>query len=332
MKKQLRQLNALIKMSEMINSALDINTIKERAIDSAKTLLGAEAASLLLLDGETGHLYFEVAIGEKGEEVKRITLEPGQGIAGWVVENGEPVIINDVSSDKRFYGLVDKQTGFSTKRVVCVPLKLKEEIIGSLQVINGSEGDFLEEDMVILYALANQIAIALENAKLYEESITDHLTGLYHRKYLEARLEDELTMSKRHKNMFGLAFIDIDHFKKINDTYGHPTGDKVLKEISRLMLNKIRPSDVLSRYGGEEFALILPHSTFDGARDVCTRVRESVERLDFGGIKTTISAGFIHFDGKDKHCTLSNLVEKADEALYKAKREGRNRVEGTQHN
>ncbi|MCX8070568.1 MAG: GAF domain-containing protein [Thermodesulfovibrionales bacterium] len=165
----IEKLNSLIVISGLINSSLDISEIRRRAIESALKLLKAEAGSILFVDNQTGELFFDTAIGEKGEDVKRVRLKKGQGIAGWVVENRKSQIVNDVQSDKRFFKEADDKSGFKTRNMICVPLITKHKILGVFQVINKIEGDFLIEDLEMLTALSNQVAIAVENAQLYDE-------------------------------------------------------------------------------------------------------------------------------------------------------------------
>jgi len=158
-----------MELSSLINSTLDPREIRKRAIEAATRLMDAEAGSLLLVDQETEELFFEVALGDKGEELKEIRLKRGEGIAGWVAVHKEPIMIHDVQSDQRFFKLADEKTTFMTKNMICVPVETKEKILGVLQSINKKEGSFDKEDMKVFIALANQVAIAIENAYLYEE-------------------------------------------------------------------------------------------------------------------------------------------------------------------
>lgn len=169
LEKKFKQLVTLMDLSTLINSTLDTREIRKRAIEAATRLANSETGSLLLVDRETGDLFFEVALGEKGERLKEIRLARGEGIAGWVVETGESLIVNDVQSDPRFFKMADKKSSFQTKNMICVPVKTKDKIIGALQVINKKESLFDEEDKEGLFALANQVAIAVENANLYQE-------------------------------------------------------------------------------------------------------------------------------------------------------------------
>ncbi len=166
---KIKQLNTLIELSALINSSLDIAEIRKRAIEAATELVNTEAGSLLFLDDETGDLYFDVAIGEKGEKVKTIRLKKGQGIAGWVAEHDEPVIINDAQNDPRFFKGADEKSGFVTKSMICVPVKTKDKLVGVLQAVNKKGASFDNDDLDLLTGLSNQVAIAIENARLYDE-------------------------------------------------------------------------------------------------------------------------------------------------------------------
>lgn len=169
LERKIRQFKTLIELSSLVNSTLDTREIRKRAIEAATSLVNAESGSLLLVDQETGELFFEVALGEKGKRLKEIRLEKGQGIAGCVAETGEPVIADDVQSDPRFFKGADEKSSFRTKNMICVPVMTKNKIVGVLEAINKRDGMFDEEDKEGLMALANQVAVAIENANLYQE-------------------------------------------------------------------------------------------------------------------------------------------------------------------
>jgi HD-GYP domain-containing protein (c-di-GMP phosphodiesterase class II) len=162
------KLEILTKLNSLLNSSLDFEYVKIRAITAVTELLGCETSSLLLKD-DKGKLFFEVALGEKGEIVKRFQLKMGEGIAGWVAMHGEPLIVCKAQEDPRFFKEVDQAADFVTRNIICVPLRIKEGIIGVIQGINKREGKFTQDDLELFIALADQIAIALDNARLYEE-------------------------------------------------------------------------------------------------------------------------------------------------------------------
>jgi HD-GYP domain-containing protein (c-di-GMP phosphodiesterase class II) len=162
------KLEILTRLSGLLNSSLDFEYVKRKTITAVTELLDCETSSLLLKD-EKGQLFFEVALGEKGEIVKRFQLKMGEGIAGWVALHGEPLIVHRAVEDPRFFKDVDQASDFVTHNIICVPLRIKEEIIGVVQGINKREGEFTQDDLELSQPFADQIAIALDNARLYEE-------------------------------------------------------------------------------------------------------------------------------------------------------------------
>nr|MBP6743315.1 GGDEF domain-containing protein [Deltaproteobacteria bacterium] len=186
----------------------------------------------------------------------------------------------------------------------------------------------------ILHVLANQIAGSLDNARMYREleamATTDGLTGLTNRRAFQERLTEMLGRAERHGRPLTLLLCDIDHFKKINDTYGHPVGDTVLKRVAQVVAAQVRKIDIAARYGGEEFAVVLESTDQEGGRQLAERIRQEVQKLVLaqeqggGTFGCTLSLGISTFpsDGQDGRL----LIQRADQALYYAKRNGRNRA------
>ena len=164
-----RELSALLKSSALINSSLQTTDVLNFAMKAAEEFMEAEASSVFELDSEKGEIFVRLARGEKGGFIQARRLKPGEGIAGWVIQNGEPVIVEDVQKEGRFSDRFDKETGFRTRSLICVPLTIREKTVGAIQVINKKNGaSFTEEDTELLTALGQQIAVALDNAKLYQ--------------------------------------------------------------------------------------------------------------------------------------------------------------------
>ena len=163
------QLRTLTKLSAILNSTLDPKEVQKRAMEAATELMNAQVGSLLLVDEKNNELYFEVALGEKGAQVKAIRLKIGEGIAGWVAQHGEPLIVEDVQKDPRFAKKADKKSSFVTRNMICVPVRIKDKTIGVLQAINKEEGAFAQEHLELFQMLANQVGIAVENARLMED-------------------------------------------------------------------------------------------------------------------------------------------------------------------
>lgn len=173
------QLETMAMLSTLLNSSLESDSVRQTAIDAARTLVNCEASSLLFLNPKTGGLYFDIAIGDQGARVKTIELEKGQGVAGWVAENRKPIVIKDAQNDPRLFRGADKQSGFITRNMLCVPVATRNKFIGVLQALNKRERTFDQTDARLLTALASQIAVALENAQLYE-SLKESLYSVVH--------------------------------------------------------------------------------------------------------------------------------------------------------
>lgn len=212
-----------------------------------------------------------------------------------------------------------------------IPLIAKNEPLGLLVLEDPEDGEpFQDEDQVLLWQLGSQIAIAIHNAKLYALAVTDGLTGLFVRRYFDLRLEEEYAAAARYNRTFSVMLFDIDHFKKFNDTHGHQTGDQVLQQFARLLEENTRDADICCRYGGEEMTVILPETSLQEAALLANKLCALVRNHAFHGadgqeLNVTTSIGVAqHHRGLPHPATL---VEAADQALYRAKKLGRNRVE-----
>ena len=322
----------LFKMLEtlaLINSTQDLDKLLGLIMKSIKGVMDAEASSLMLLDPKTNELYFSTVEGGS-DRVKEIRIKADQGIAGHVCQTAKPLIVNDVSQSKYFLKTVDHKTHFKTKSIICVPLINRNKTIGVIQALNKKDGqDFSEEDLKLFTAFAHQVSVAIDNARLYNMAFYDALTKVFMRRYFEAWLKQEFARVKRYRTDLSVIMFDIDHFKKINDTYGHQAGDYVLRELSETVKSSIREADIFARYGGEEFVVCLPETTLEKAKVSAERIRQAVEKKSFvfegKKIPVTVSLGLASFRQTPEE-TEEQFMKDADQALYASKEGGRNRV------
>lgn len=234
------RLKTVISLSPLINSSLDPLEVRRQAVAAATTLLDAEAGSLFLLDEENGELYFEIALGDKGEAIKDLRLKKGEGIAGWVVDNGVPLLVSDARNDSRFCHQFDEQSSFITRNLVCVPVTIKGTVIGALEAVNKRAGRFTANDMEILGSLAQQVAIALENARLYEEN-SRNLSAMIAQERRH-RVEKERLVKDLHDGIGGIA-TNISLLAEISlrgDTPGMEKGLSTIAELSRELITELR--------------------------------------------------------------------------------------------
>ncbi len=253
-------------------------------MEKINEVLRPDTWSLLLMDLEKNELYFQIATGKGAEALKNVRIKTGQGLAGWVAQTGEAVVVPDTSKDSRFFAQVDERTKMETRSIVAVPVRFREQCLGVIELINciGEEG-FSHRDLALLEALADYAAIAIENARhvqrIHELTITDDCTTLYNARHLNFMLDTEIYRSHRYAFEFSLIFIDLDHFKSVNDTYGHLMGSKLLNEIGQAIKDKCRLIDLAFRYGGDEFVLLLPQTSKENAMGVARRVHKLIREM-----------------------------------------------------
>ncbi len=331
-----------LKEKEVLNTAAtrlipvkEPDVLYETILDMSVRLTEAEKGSLMLMNEELSCLTVRAAKGINRRLLTDIKVKAGEGVAGWVFKEGVPLVMDDI--EKNEWGF-PKRHKYRTGSFVSVPLKLGEKIIGVLNLSDKISGEvFSEDDMALISSFASYAVIALERSTYYSLaghlkalSVTDSLTGLFNRRYFEERFFEELNRSDRHNLAFSLAMIDIDDFKLFNDSEGHLAGDEILKSIAAIAKDCLRVSDVLARFGGEEFAVIMPQTEREEAVLVAERIRRSIkEQIPstwsfFPRKSITVSIGIATFpyDGKDR----KELIRNADKALYMAKMEGKDRT------
>ncbi len=333
LQKQMYNLSILYDVGKALNFIDDLSVLISHILDRAIDIAGSQKGSLMLYNLESNELIVRVVRGlDKDTEEKILNgeiqcrrIKIGEGIAGRVFATGDSMIINNISEDPRF---VDSMNTYATN-ILCIPLKVYQETIGVINMTDKKDGGcFTENDLQTVTALANQVAIAINNAKLYELAVTDSITKLLIRRHFMQRLDDEIKRTKRYSHKLVLIMLDFDNFKEINDTYGHQAGDKVLMEVGKILRKAVRASDFVGRYGGEEFCIALPETGGEGAKLFCERLRKTFETTAFTfqdiRIYKTISIGYAIYP--DNAEDLNDLISKSDLSLYKAKRDGRNRV------
>ncbi len=305
-------------------------------MEIAADLVGASRGSIMLIDKKGKNLQIGFCKGMNSSLAQSITVKLGEGIAGKVASSGIPLLVDDVEKDNRVR--MPNRPRFKTKSLLSVPLKLRDKTIGVLNLSDKEDrGAFNESDLNLLASFANLASLMIERTwalertfQLEKLSITDHMTGLYNHRFLRTRLEEELNRSTRNGLNLTVIFIDLDFFKIYNDIGGHLAGDAALKKAADILKASVRDMDIVVRYGGEEFCIVLPDTSKNEAVQVAERIRQEIEKekfpkeedMPFG--RLTASFGIASFP-EDGH-TFTTLIHSADLALYRAKAEGRNRV------
>ncbi len=324
------KLKLVIEINSYITKSLEGEEVQQRILHQVKRLLHCESSSILLVDRELNRLKFAyLSKDEEGKQLMNLNLRLGEGIAGTVWSDGNPIIINDAQNDPRFTDKVDKKANTQTHSLIAVPLTYKGEIIGVIEAINKLSDDFNAFDMEMLQYISTQSAIAIKNAELYDMANKDGMTKLFTKKYFRERLNEEWNRSDRYNHPLSLVIFDIDNFKNFNNTYGHQAGDRVLMELGKIIISSSRSIDMPCRYGGEEFTIILPETTREEALIVLERIRQKAEQLNIEYnnifINFTISGGLASIPELSPK-NVEEFIEMADKALYFSKKNGRNQV------
>jgi diguanylate cyclase (GGDEF)-like protein len=329
---------AIAELTKSITPIQNYETLTRTILDLSAHLLKAEQGSLMLIDQETDALFLEARKGVV-EGIVDIRINRGEGIAGRVAKFGEPILVEDLENDPRINQ--KNRHNYKTRSFVSVPLKIDERIIGVLNLSDKVSGEvFNEDDLSLIQSFATQAAIVMERQvfinkteELKKLTITDPLTGLLNRRYLSERLKNELARAERHLHPLSLLMLDLDGFKKCNDSHGHLFGDSILKNIAEILFHTVRSMDIVARYGGDEFMVILPETGEPLAVDIAERMRGNIMRKvalppDIaapGPHALTASIGVACFP--EHGDTVELLLENVDKALYRAKNKGKNRVE-----
>lgn len=337
---ELRQTNTVLdrkvfdlSVRNMINQTIinkNDDTVFAEMLQTITRIMDTQRASIMLLDPQNRTLSMKVTSSNQSQSenssVPNISFALGEGIAGSVAKTRKTVMTNNPTDESIFKSYGDLRLDSEFKNLLTVPLIAGDELLGVINLTN-KKTNFLEEDQFLVEDIADQIAIAIQKTRLYELAITDGLTGLFIKRYFMLRLDSEIARAKRNNQSLSLLIFDIDHFKKFNDTYGHPLGDRVIKTVADITKNSLRGEiDIAARYGGEEFAVILPQTNIDGAKMTAERIRKSVEIASIAHknelLKVTISVGGTCYLEETDNSEV--LIERADKALYTSKNAGRN--------
>jgi len=291
-------------------------------------ILPAEHASVRVLDGDRARLLIG-ARGGAGKDHPALTFEPGRGIVGWVVTHGEVARVDDADSDPRFVAASSARQGFVIRSLLAAPLWSGDRVVAVLGVTSAERSAFSADHELVASLLANCAAPAIERARLQRLTITDPLTLAFNKRYLAPRLEQEMARAKRQRSELSILLMDLDHFKQVNDRYGHAIGDRVLRSFAERVRGLVRVSDVLLRNGGEEFLLLMPELSAEDALRAAERIRELMASSPISvaedlELRQTLSIGVAVWDGQEHGAALES---RADEAMYAAKRAGRDRVQ-----
>ncbi len=324
------RLSALNQIAAELTSTLSLDELLEQIMDHGIHLTGAMAACIAFYNQESGDFEGCVTQGLSDHFVKNIAFRPG-GLADEAFSTGSCILSNDLLETKHKLSALTRDEGI--RSFVCLPLTGHSQCLGVIYFYRHDQDMFQHDETDLLTTFATLAAGAIVNARLFRETLSlatfDGLTGLYNRRSYDDRLALEIKRSDRYNKSFAVALLDIDHFKNVNDTYGHPAGDVVLQQIAVILKKQTRDVDIVARYGGEEFVCLLTELDESHVRNVTERIRKAIADANFqlpngNTIPVTVSFGVASFPHSAKSTEM--LMTYVDQALYVAKHEGRNRV------
>jgi len=311
-------------IDQRISSILELHHLFDFIIEKSTQILAVQRCSLMILDTDAQELLIKGAKGLAEDIIINTRVKFGESIAGSVARDGNPLLVTDIEVEPN----IARKNGlpYKSKSFLCVPIKVRGKVIGVFNASDkGLQGEeiFTQMDLKVISMIIQQAAIAIENANYCREleylSTTDSLTGLYNRRYFMRTFRSEVERSKRHDNPLCLLMFDVDDLKSYNDEYGHLEGDQMLKEISRVVKGSLRELDVVCRYAGDEFMVILPETSILQVKAVAQKIQQAVSNLRLKKM-VTISMGIATCR---KNINVHDFILKTDQALYQTKKEGR---------
>jgi diguanylate cyclase (GGDEF)-like protein len=312
-----------------VEPTLEVDKVLPQILDVVKKLLNPQRCSIMLVDND-GILKIKIGDNISPTAMREVKLNVTEGIAGKALQLAQPVVVKDISKSEFYYKFFSVEKPVRKERLVVLPLKIDDKNLGVINLHFNTNTKFPSTvfEKSLLKILANYISRIIDNCYKYFDVVSDSMTRMYNHNYILKRLEQEIELSKKFRSTLSLIMIDIDHFKQINDNYGHQAGDKVIITIAKIIKDNIRFSDIAGRYGGEEFCIILPNTKLNDAVNVAQRLKNSIsnEKIlvqDGQQISVTCSFGVKEYEVDE---TVDEFLKKTDNLLYQAKFLGRDRI------
>ena len=321
--RQMDHLRVFHDVARALTASLELEEILGAIMDKMAQFFGPERWSLLMVDDVSGELYYAIAVGENAESLKGLRVPLGEGVAGWVAATGNPLIVPDVALDPHWSAFATKHPDLKIQSIACVPVRAGNKTLGVIQLLNSKLDLLSEYSISFLRILCDYAAIAIQNARsmtlIQELTITDDVTGLFNARHLYTMLGEQVARGQ----VFSLMFVDLDHFKSVNDTHGHLLGSRLLAEIGGLLKRSLGPNNGAFRYGGDEFVALLPGMGKAAASGTTMALCEDLRNARFlegAGLSLHVSGSFGLATFPEDGDTVQTILRSADTMMYEAKK------------
>lgn len=320
-------------VARALTSTLELESILRTIMDQMAHFFGPETWSLMMVDDAREDLYYAISVGKNAEAAKDSRIPLGSGIAGWVASEGLPLIIPDVAADMRFSGYLKNHPEINLDSIACVPIRSGDKILGIIQLINYTLDRLTDNAISFLYVLSDYAAIAIQNARsvalIHELSITDDCSGLFNARHLYRLLDEAVLTSGDSAGCFSLLFLDLDHFKQVNDTHGHLIGSALLGEVGAMLRSCLKEKDAAFRYGGDEFVVLFggadKQTAIQATQEIFARLHDA-RFLERQGLSLQVRASFGLATFPEDGNSVHSIIRSADDMMYDVKNTTRDNI------
>jgi len=325
--RQMDHLRVFHEVARALTQTLELEDILLTIMDKMAQFFGPERWSMLMVDEKTEQLYYAIAVGEDSESLKGLRIPMGEGVAGWVASTGNPLVVPDVSLDPQWSAFSKAHPELNIQSIACVPVRPADRTLGVIQLLNSKLDLLSEYSISFLRILCDYAAIAIQNARsvklIHELTITDDCTSLFNARHLYTMLDEQYAQWNGNRNhQFSLLFVDLDHFKEVNDTHGHLVGSRLLAEVGSLMKRVLGPDNACFRYGGDEFVALLPGLSKKAAIEATTQLWDGLREARFlsgQGLDLALAGSFGLATFPEDGNTVQAIIRSADTMMYAAK-------------